>query len=415
MRRRHCAGKRHAQAMLLGLMLTGVASTGLAADALNVRDFGAKGDGQADDTDAFRKALAAAMSLPTGRSVQVPPGSYRITGSLTLESTLLVGLAAGGWPADSRPLPTILVDVPAPQPCVIAKTGASLHGLCFDFQYKGDAKREFGPCVQLAGGGVSLTNLLIHNPVEGIMWDGVTNIGRLNLENIFMVNARRCGVYVARTFDVATLRNVEVWNYVPDLVNTCTGFRLGHNDEIRLSNCAVVMAAVGFQFVETKLPDGGTGSTWGGMDNCTVDFSATGIKVDAATILRVSGGSIWAHGYGVVVNGRSNVILSGVDLRANGGNCLHVIDCDSVTVSGCLFKKNGTAWPTAAKVQIDGGRGVVINGCSFDETSAGVHIGPGAKRFSITGNLFAETAYPAITDESAAGAVKVVANNVGAK
>jgi hypothetical protein len=173
------------------------------------------------------------------------------------------------------------------------------------------------------------------------------------------------------------------------------------------------MAAVGFQFVETKLPAGGMGSTWGGMENCTVDFSATGIKVDAATILRVSGGSIWAHGYGVVVDGRSNVILNGVDLRANGGNCLHVIDCDSVTVGGCLFKKNGTAWPTAAKVQIDGGRGVVINGCSFDETSAGIHIGAGAKRFSVTGNLFADMAYPAITDESGAGAVKVVANNVG--
>jgi polygalacturonase len=262
---------------------------------------------------------------------------------------------------------------------------------------------------------VSLSNLLLHNPIEGIMWDGITNIGRLNLENVFIVNAHRCGVYVAHTLDVATLHNVEVWNYVPDLVNTCTGFRLGHNDEIRLSNCAVVAAAIGFHFIETKLPDGKTGATWGGMDNCTVDFSGVGVKVDAATILRISGGSLWAHHFGVVVNGRSNVIISGTDVRANGGHCLHVLDCDSVTVNGCLFKKNGTQWPGPAKVQLDGGRSIVISGCSFDDTSAGIHIGPGAKRFSITGNLFADMTYPAITDESAKDAVKVVANNLGTK
>jgi polygalacturonase len=214
---------------------------------------------------------------------------------------------------------------------------------------------------------------------------------------------------------MATLRNVEVWNYIPDLLSTCTGFRLGHNDEIRLSNCAVVAAAIGFHFVETSLPGGPTGTTWGGMDNCTVDFSGTGIKVDAATILRVNGGSIWAHHFGVVVSGRSNVILSGADIRANGGHCLHVQDCDTVTVNGCLFKKNGEAWPDTAKVQLDGGRSIVIGGCTFDDTSAGIHIGPGVKRFSITGNLFADMAYPAITDESAADAAKAVANNLGAK
>jgi polygalacturonase len=401
--------------MLCGLVAIGFAAGAQAADVVSVRDFGAKGDGKADDTDAFRKALAAAQDVPTGRSVVVPPGSYRITSSLTIESCLLVGLAAGGWPADSRPLPTIVVDVPAPQPCIIAKTGASLHGLCFDFDYAGDPKREFGPCVQLSGGGVSLTNLLMHNPTEGIMWDGSTNIGRLNLENIFMVNAHRCGVYVADTYDVATIRNVEVWNYVPDLVNTCTGFRLGHNDEIRLSDCAVVQAAIGFHFIETKVGDAKPGSTWGGMDNCTVDFSAVGIKVDAATILRISGGSIWAHQYGVIVDGRANVTITGADLRANGVNALQVTDCDSLTVNGCLFKKNGTEWPTTAKVEIDGGRSVVIDGCSFDETSAGIHIGAGAGRFSITGNVFADMPYPAITDESAAGAAKVIANNLGAK
>ena len=43
------------------------------ADVVNVKDFGAAGDGVADDTEAFRKAAAA------GRAVFVPYGTYRLT------------------------------------------------------------------------------------------------------------------------------------------------------------------------------------------------------------------------------------------------------------------------------------------------------------------------------------------------
>jgi hypothetical protein len=389
-----------------------IAQTAARAETFNVRDFGAIGDGNADDTEAFQKAISAAVKFPNGRVVIVPSGIYRITSSLTLESTLLLGLAAGGWPADSRPLPTLLVDVLAPQPCIIANLGTSLHGLCFDFLYKENPSREFGSCVVLKAGGISLTNLLLHNPTEGIMWDGASNIGRLNLENVFIVNARKCGVSVAHTLDMATLRNVEVWNYLPDLVNTCTGFRLGHNDEIRLSNCAVVAAAIGFHFIETKLPEGKSGATWGGMDNCTVDSSAVGLQIDAINVLRIHGGSIWAHHFGVVINGRGNVILTGADIRANSDHCLQIKDCDSLTVTGCLFKKNGIAWPDTAKVQLDGGRSVLLNGCTFDENSVGISIGPDAKRFSITGNIFAKMEHLAVLDKSASDAKKVIAENL---
>jgi hypothetical protein len=410
--RRRFLGAAAAGALYPGLAASSAgAQEHTAGPAVDVREFGATGDGRADDTDAFRKAMAAASRRPTGRTVVVPPGTYRVTGTIDIESTLLLGQTAGGWPADSRPMPTIAVDAPAPQPCIAASVGASVHGLVFDYLYRGDPKRMFGPCVRLNAGGVSLTNLLLHNPTEGIMWNGESNIGRLNLENIFIVNPRRCGVSVAYTMDIATLTNVEVWNYIPELLDTCTGFLLGHNDEIRLTNCAVVSAAVGFHFVETKLPHH-VGTTWGGMVNCTVDGSGVGIKVDAANILRVSGGSVWAHHFGMVVNGRSNVVVTGADLRANSNHALHVRDCDSVTVSGCLFKKNGNAWPETAKVRIDGGRSVVVSGCTFDENSAGVQIGPGAQRFALTGNLFAKSPHSAIADHSGPAASKVVANNL---
>ena len=57
-------------------------------DAVNVRDFGAKGDGATDDTAAFAKAIAA------HDKVFVPSGDYRLSGTLRLKpKTHLFGLS----------------------------------------------------------------------------------------------------------------------------------------------------------------------------------------------------------------------------------------------------------------------------------------------------------------------------------
>jgi hypothetical protein len=64
--------------------------------ARNVKDFGAKGDGVADDTKAFIEALQSRRSLPYGAkravSVYVPPGRYLLSDTLILwDATELFG------------------------------------------------------------------------------------------------------------------------------------------------------------------------------------------------------------------------------------------------------------------------------------------------------------------------------------
>jgi hypothetical protein len=54
---------------------------------MNIRDLGAAGDGVADDTDAFKKAIAE------HRAIYVPSGQYRVTDTITLRpDTILIGL-----------------------------------------------------------------------------------------------------------------------------------------------------------------------------------------------------------------------------------------------------------------------------------------------------------------------------------
>ena len=54
---------------------------------INIRDLGAVGDGAADDTDAFKKAIAE------HRAIYLPSGQYRVTDTITLRpDTILIGL-----------------------------------------------------------------------------------------------------------------------------------------------------------------------------------------------------------------------------------------------------------------------------------------------------------------------------------
>jgi Pectate lyase superfamily protein len=74
---------------------------------LNVRAFGAKGDGSTDDTLAFHTAIAegAKLKLP----VRVPQGSYVITQPLTLKAQRLTGEPNASFGADVMVLPTMEV------------------------------------------------------------------------------------------------------------------------------------------------------------------------------------------------------------------------------------------------------------------------------------------------------------------
>lgn len=51
-------------------------------DRISVRDFGARGDGKADDTAAIQRAVTAMAALPEGGHVYFPEGVYRITGAI---------------------------------------------------------------------------------------------------------------------------------------------------------------------------------------------------------------------------------------------------------------------------------------------------------------------------------------------
>jgi len=79
--------------LLLPVILIAFASAAHASPPLNVRDFGAAGDGVTKDTAALQKALDAAATAGGGE-VDFPAGTY-LTGSIELKSHVTINLAPG--------------------------------------------------------------------------------------------------------------------------------------------------------------------------------------------------------------------------------------------------------------------------------------------------------------------------------
>ena len=80
----------HPAFCLLGLLavLRSPAAGGDVPGRLDVLSFGAKADGATDDTAAIQKALDAAGK--SGGIVAIPPGKYRVEGSLKVPAGVAV-------------------------------------------------------------------------------------------------------------------------------------------------------------------------------------------------------------------------------------------------------------------------------------------------------------------------------------
>lgn len=153
------------RAGLIVLMLASIAGRAAAlpqdAGALNVRDFGAKGDGTTDDTDAIRAAIAAS-GPDTGdrwwqdRIVYLPAGTYRVSGTLlkryrgstSNEGRFASGLALLG---DGPDRTTIRLadhapgfdDPAAPRPIVMTTSKLLDTGGSRDYVHKGEGNDAF--------------------------------------------------------------------------------------------------------------------------------------------------------------------------------------------------------------------------------------------------------------------------------
>ena len=377
------------------------------AEEVSVSEFGAVGDGVTDETAAIRKAIKAAG---TGGTVKFPPGRYLISGTLEIEGVALVGSIAGGFPADWDVMPCIIVTHTG-GPAIRCGHAASVHGLVL--RYEGvnwEAPVKYPPTILLSGVGISISNVKTWGAYDAIIADGRSNIGRVNLENLFLAEVVNTGVFLTQAYDIPTMRNVEVFCTNKRFLNQGVGFKLGRLDEFHASNCFVIGAQIGFQFIEHESAIG-KGSTYGGLSNCSTDFCGFGYVVESGARLRVTNGSYLNHATAFkIAHPGACVIVHGAIIQGNGHHIVDISDCGNVMFSACRFQKafeNPIAWG----VYITGGKNIIINGCTFDAFGPGVYLGGTAQKVTVSSNLFEAEKFEKVENKLAKTAGTVLSAN----
>jgi hypothetical protein len=366
---------------------------------VNVVDFGAKGDGLADDTEAFQKAIARS---PQAGSIRVPPGRYRLTDTLNLNAVTLLGADAGAWGADKTGLPTLLPEG-MDGPCIRLGPGGSVHGLHIFYDWQGKEPSPGPPAIELTAVGTRISDMKIHGAWDGISANGKSNVGRSLIQNCFIVDVHNVGVRILGTWDVSWISKVEIWSPGSKrFPQEGIGFLIGKNDMLLMSDCFVFTAQTAYKFVETIPGCDIKGVFWGSLTNCSADFSGTGIDIEGAHTVSLAGGTYWTHWTGLVLKGQGGQVrMSGLEMKSNGGPTVDVRGGLAMAVSGCQFRREMKKF-TAPALRISGGESVAVTGCVLRCTSKAVEIDPKVEGAVVTGNVVRDY----VREEAAANAEK---------
>ena len=376
--------------MLAAAMLMGIGAAGAAEPApspagqWNVRDFGAKGDGQTDDTDAFQAALDAAGAAGAG-TVTAPLGQYRFDGSLKVPANVTlagswVGLryfpgegvaethrgkvgagtrflvyAGRGQSEDGTPflsltnnsvLQGVVISYPEQTPdteptpypwTVFGKgDGVSVIDVCLLRAYQG-VKLQVAPC--------HLVRNLTGSPILTGMWiDGIHDIGRV--ENVHF----KSGAGATPEARLWAARNSQ-------------GFVIGTTDWQYMTNTFCWGYGTGYHFI----PGEGIGPN-GNFLGIGADRAHVAVQIDAAKFqgIAITNGEFVVGPMGEVP-GRS-ARKQGIDGKAlvdqENSNPTHVVV--SETNQGSVRFSNCTFWGGANHVARVAGKGWINFGdCAF--------------------------------------------------
>ena len=201
------------------------------AQRVNVRDFGAVGDGVTDETEAFQKALDSLGAV--GGVVYVPQGQYRFSGSLNVPQgatlrgpwnsvTAHNGCRDRGLPKPTDDGATFLVTGNAgnedADAFITLNTNSVLQGvvLYWPEQKDNDVPTPYPWAVKMRGKNPAILDVELLNPYNGI--DASRN-ERALIRNIHGQPLRR-GIFVDRIYDIGRIENVHFnpwWSMKPKL------------------------------------------------------------------------------------------------------------------------------------------------------------------------------------------------------
>lgn len=204
---------------------------------VNVADFGAAGDGEHDDTSAIARAIEAAApgQAPTGNTVYLPAGRYRVSSGLVLPPA--VALVGAGWNTpggQGNVFAGTWILAPAGagwSPLTLAGSGASVRNIAFNVpDQSAEAPAPAGPMVKVTANNTLLEDILLYNPYSGVHLDGGA---QATLRRIYG-QPLAYGIVIDRSYDTNYIDTVHFWTYWQPPNTAGAKWQLAHGTAILL-------------------------------------------------------------------------------------------------------------------------------------------------------------------------------------
>ncbi|MBD3175658.1 MAG: hypothetical protein GF320_10795 [Armatimonadia bacterium] len=390
----------------MGLALLGAQAHG-EATAVELEELGIVADPETDCTAALQAALDDLGE--TGGVLSLPPGEYRIEGTLTLPpGVALEGSWLGPHTSQTDKGTTLLAysgrgDETA-DPFISLQTGSTLKGVTIIYpEQKVEDIQPYPWTIQGRGQHYNVIDVTIANAYNGIDCGTYHNEGH-HLRNVHMCCARR-GVLIDQCTDIGRVENVHVhnvyWWRVPEkygfpegghaMLEAYTrenleGFIIGRTDWEYMTGCFVIWAKIGFRFIQTDTPVGGVANvviTRSGSDLGPVAVLVEKVQAHAGIAFE---NCQFMSGFEIRETNRGPVKLSNCGFwgPAGAGSQMVLEGRGTVFLSTCHFDE----WDPE-KPCIDVRRGALIcQGSDFMAEGLAIRLGQDAASATIIGNRF---------------------------
>jgi hypothetical protein len=379
-------------------------------DFVSVRDFGAKGDGKTDDTEAFQKALDA-TAQKGGGVVFAPRGNYFFAGHLTVPNAVTlkgiwesvpshVGIRNAGQPRPTDDGTTFLITENRGKeegaPFITVNNNGTLKGVVIYYPEQ-DPNEEPLPypwAIALRGKNPAVIAVELLNPYNGI--DASRNERHL-VRDVHGQPLRR-GIFVDGIYDIGRIENVHFnpwWSQRSKLFtwqqSHGEAFIFGRTDWQYVYNTFCFGYNIGYKFIKTREGVCNGNFLGIGADDC---YTATVVENCAPMALLISNGEFVSfHGPDptMVRVGTNNTGSVRFVNCAFWGPCNQIASISgngTVGFTDCTFVQWDHKKEGRHAIQADSGS-VIVRGCEFHEDKPQVDLGENVRRAVITENVMA--------------------------
>jgi len=401
--------RKRAAGWLLGLIGALPTLAAPVPDSFSVLDFGAKGDGKADDTAAFQTALDTAGHAGGG-VVLAPRGNYFFAGHLKVPDAVTlkgiwesvpahVGIRNPGAAKPTDDGTTFLVTENRDQedgaPFVTLNNNSTLKGVVIYYPEQDPAEepKPYPWTIAMRGKNPAVLSVELLNPYNGI--DASRNERHL-IRDVQGQPLRR-GIFVDSIYDIGRIEDVHFnpwWSMKPRLFawqqQHGEAFIFGRSDWQYVFNTFCFGYNIGYKFAQTKAGVCNGNFLGIGADDC---FTAVVVENSAPFGILISNGEFVSfHGPDptMVQVGTNHTGVVRFLNCAFWGPCNQIASIagrGTVGFSDCTFVQWDHQREGRHAIQAASGT-LLVRGCDFREDKPQIELGEGVRRAVISDNLF---------------------------